>query len=234
MSIKINSNTDLEVLFNDATTAFFNEVRLVQDEKIVVALPGGRSIRPFLVSLVARAEELALDFWNRLEFFMVDERFVPVTDEESNFNLIRNTLHQVVEELILRERQLHPFTFEEGNEAAACDAYSEELAALGGRFHICCLGAGEDGHVAGLFPGHASLQESEARYLMLEDSPKPPPRRLTSSAALIGRSDAIFGFFIGEGKQEAFERFKDEQVSFEDCPAKILHKVSKGYLFTNL
>ena len=59
---------------------------------------------------------------------------------------------------------------------------------------------GEDGHIASLFPGHPAL-EDQNRVVAVEDSPKPPRRRLTLSMPFLLSSTRIWIVAIGGRKR---------------------------------
>ena len=63
------------------------------------------------------------------------------------------------------------------------------------------LGMGEDGHVASLFPG-VPLQEldSAVPFLAIENSPKPPARRISLSYAAIAAAKQVWVLVSGAGK----------------------------------
>ena len=44
------------------------------------------------------------------------------------------------------------------------------------------LGLGPDGHVASLFPNRSQIAATDSWVLPVENSPKPPPERITMSA----------------------------------------------------
>lgn len=46
-------------------------------------------------------------------------------------------------------------------------------------------GAGPDGHIASLFPGHELLKVKDRLVAFITDSPKPPPKRITMTFQLI-------------------------------------------------
>jgi 6-phosphogluconolactonase len=66
------------------------------------------------------------------------------------------------------------------------------------------LGMGEDGHVASLFPG-VPLQEldSTVPFLAIENSPKPPPCRISLSYAAIAVAKQVWVLVSGVGKETA-------------------------------
>jgi 6-phosphogluconolactonase/glucosamine-6-phosphate isomerase/deaminase len=62
-----------------------------------------------------------------------------------------------------------------------------------------------------LFPGHRALQEENARVLAIEDSPKPPPTRLTLSLQYVLRSRRVWIVAVGERKRALLQRAIERQ-----------------------
>jgi 6-phosphogluconolactonase len=187
--------------------------------KVVMALPGGRSIAHFLQ--IFKEEDLE---WNNIHFFMADERLVKITDPDSNFRLLSDVFFaELIKAGKLSVHNLHPFRMERG-----IKEYEVDLKAYGGKFDVVILGVGEDGHVAGLFPQLSVLKEEEY-FMEFHNSPKPPKDRMSSSRKLIEKADIGVLLFIGEGKKDAYKSFMDDKVSWKDCPAKILKKKAIAY-----
>ena len=67
---------------------------------------------------------------------------------------------------------------------------------------LTILGMGPDGHVASLFPG---MNHDGDLVVAVDNSPKPPPERLSFSLDLINRSDKIIFVVAGIDKAEAVE-----------------------------
>jgi 6-phosphogluconolactonase len=57
-------------------------------------------------------------------------------------------------------------------------------------FDVILLGLGPDGHVASLFPNRSQLAPTREWVLPVENSPKPPPERITFSLPVINRCGA--------------------------------------------
>jgi len=71
------------------------------------------------------------------------------------------------------------------------------------KFDLILISSGEDGHVAALFPNHHSVRKQAEYFLTMNDSPKPPPERMTASLSLLKRSTIALVLFYGEGKKDA-------------------------------
>jgi 6-phosphogluconolactonase len=76
-------------------------------------------------------------------------------------------------------------------------------------FDVVLLGMGEDGHTASLFPGHDwGDAPGSPDVLAVHDAPKPPPERVSLSAARLSRSAKVWFVVTGSGKCDALLRWK--------------------------
>jgi 6-phosphogluconolactonase len=63
---------------------------------------------------------------------------------------------------------------------------------------------GEDGHIASLFPGApAEIVHCPAPFLVVENSPKPPPRRISLNYAALAAATQVWVLISGAGKEKA-------------------------------
>jgi len=176
----------------------------------VLGLPGGRSVTGILDGLV----KAPID-WQQVHIFLADERKVPLADPESNYR-------EIAEHLAALRSSTEPGPAMNIHPCVAGAAeYSTEFSSIGDHFDVLVLGAGEDGHIASLFPGKTGIAEDAEFFIDVENSPKPPPRRISASLRLIQRSSSIVLLFIGAGKKEALKMFLDPSVSASRCPAKL-------------
>jgi 6-phosphogluconolactonase len=84
--------------------------------------------------------------------------------------------------------------------------YDRQLRALLGahadQIDIAVLGMGPDGHTASLFPGYPALDAPEDLLaIAVEDSPKPPPTRISLTPAALNR--AATAIFLVSGADKA-------------------------------
>ncbi len=204
-------------------------------DPLVLGLCGGRSVVGLLGALQAESVNQPRDLLGRIQFFMVDERLVPLTDEQSNYGGLKRLLFDnLVEQGVISAKQLHPFVIDTAQSDFGCSTYEEELRTVGGKFTVVVLGVGEDGHIAGLFPHHPALAEKEATFVHFHDSPKPPADRMSASPALITGAELSVILALGEGKRAAWSAFNDTSVAVESCPSKLALSANECLVVTDL
>ena len=153
-----------------------------------------------------------------VELWFVDERCVGPEDPDSNYAMVARTL--LAGSAIAPDR-VHRMRGELGPQAGA-EEYAQELAATFGErpaIDVAMLGIGPDGHTASLFP-HAPTLHQPATVLAVEDSPKPPPERITLSLGVL--RDVGLGVLLvtGESKAPALARALGDPS--DGCPASLL------------
>jgi len=163
-------------------------------------------------ALLPRLANAGVD-WPCTHVFWSDERAVPPDDAESSYRLARELW---LDPARVPAASVHRMPGEAADLAAAAAAHERELIAVCGdppRFDVMLLGVGPDGHVASLFPGHPLLAEQRKLVAAVEDSPKPPPRRLTLTLpALFGARFLVVAAF-GAAKAAAIAEALGDPVS---------------------
>jgi 6-phosphogluconolactonase len=92
---------------------------------------------------------------------------------------------------------------------------------------IALLGVGEDGHVASLFPGRPALQATDPTVLVEDDSPKPPPVRLTLSLDVLASAREVIVAAFGASKAAAVTQALEDPAS--ELPlARLLHRAARA------
>jgi len=143
--------------------------------------------------------------WSAWHIYFTDERCLPPADAARNSRMAGEAWLDHVPIPII---QLHVIPAELGANKAA-SAYVETLRTIG-EFDLVLLGIGEDGHTASLFPGHdwdSSPQSPDA--LAVFDAPKPPPERVSLSAARLSRTRRAIFLVSGESKRGAITDWRD-------------------------
>jgi 6-phosphogluconolactonase len=165
------------------------------------------------IALLRKASASALSGtvdWTSVHVWWGDERFVPAGDPERNEGQAQQAL---LHSLPLPEDNIHRMgsasEFATAEEAA--DSYSAAITRSGlPAWDVALFGMGPDGHVASLFPGHsvyeACLGDNSAltaQALAVQDSPKPPPARVTLTLAAINRAREVWIVAAGAEKAAA-------------------------------
>jgi 6-phosphogluconolactonase len=166
-----------------------------------VALSGGTTPVPFYRALAAKE---GIRGWDKTHVFLADERFVPATDPESNYRMIRETLLEAVD---IPDSNLHPVPTDLPDPGPAAEKYERDLKVFFRLrkgdlpvFDLILLGLGADGHTASLFPLSDALKERKS--LAVPVSPGGGKRdRVTLTLPVINSARNIL--FLVRGREKA-------------------------------
>lgn len=147
--------------------------------------------------------------------YYADERVVPLDHPDSNHKLCTEALFSKVP---IPAANIHPLDtslFDDLEELS--DAYEQELirefaqkdSARFPVFDLILLGMGPDGHTASLFPGHELLNEEDRWVAYIEDSPKPPAKRITLTFPVINHAFRVVFVATGTGKADTLKTVLD-------------------------
>ncbi len=180
-------------------------------ETFKICFSGGNSVKKLL-------ESFAFDIfhYSNWEIWMLDERCYPKDHPELNQTLIRELL---ITPFQIPEIQFHPMEY-----------YSEDDSNLQEyrngvnqckNMDLIIMGIGNDGHVASLFPKTDFLSEKE-NVILIQNSPKPPPRRMTLSMNYINQANRIIALALGDDKKELINLVKrDETLPVNHLNARV-------------
>ncbi|XP_055854057.1 probable 6-phosphogluconolactonase [Episyrphus balteatus] len=175
-----------------------------------VGLSGGSVINYLCRAIPAIDTDLS-----KWRLFFCDERFVPEADGDSTFGAYKSALIPVTK---LQEDQFIKINTDLTLEECAKD-YEEkilkEFQMEDGSipvFDLLLLGMGPDGHTCSLFPDHVLLNEKRRLITPIDDSPKPPPKRVTMTFPLINNANCCMFAICGAGKADIVKRiFVDKE-----------------------
>jgi len=149
--------------------------------------------------------------WDALDVWWGDERFLPSGHPERNETQARDAL---LDHVNVDRARVHPMAASDGGDGedldTAAERYADELAKAARpedhgpvpTFDVLLLGLGPDGHVASLFPGSPALYDDRI-VIPVRGAPKPPPTRLSLSAAAINAAHEVWLIAAGEEKAAA-------------------------------
>ncbi|PHH75557.1 hypothetical protein CDD83_4387 [Cordyceps sp. RAO-2017] len=193
-----------------------------------VAVSGGSLPKTLAAALLAppSGPSDVVDF-TRWEIFFADERAVPLDDADSNYALLKAELLDKLPE----DRRPAVHTIDAaalGDVQELADRYEQTLvASFASRdsvrlpiFDLLLLGCGPDGHTCSLFPGHALLRETDAWVAPIDDSPKPPPKRITLTLPVVTHAVRVAFVATGAGKKDIMKKIFD---STDDLPCTLVN-----------
>ena len=203
-----------------------NTLKPVHSEgrKAALALSGGNTPRQFFSVL----GNLYRDYegWQNTLFFWSDERCVPPDSQESNY--------KTAKEVFFDKAAVPPGNIYrimgENEPWQEAERYSSEILQnvtlrLGiPRFDIVCLGLGEDGHTASIFPGNLDLFDS-SRICEVAVHPATGQKRITLTGTVINNAARVIFAVSGRNKAEIVAEIL-ENPSSGMYPASLVRPLS--------
>ncbi|PZE28787.1 MULTISPECIES: 6-phosphogluconolactonase [unclassified Curtobacterium] len=197
---------DKQALGASVAARFITKIIDVIDDQgqASIAISGG-SVSTLVLAAIGQSPARESVDWSKVHVWWVDERWVPKGDADRNDT---GTESDFFAHVSIPDDNIHRMpSSDEGltiDEAAA--KYAEELAgsassdAMAPSFDITLLGVGPDGHTASLFPEFPQLAITDRSVVPVDDSPKPPPQRLTLTYPVINASQRVWVVLSGAEK----------------------------------
>jgi 6-phosphogluconolactonase len=134
-------------------------------DRVAICLTGGSSPRQ-LYQLLATEPYRNRIPWERVHWFIGDERFVPASDPLNNMGVAR----RIFLDSCAPAANIHPIPTDTADPDESALRYGRELKSFYGAeflqptrplFDLVLMGVGPDGHTASLFPGYPAIEETE-------------------------------------------------------------------------
>jgi 6-phosphogluconolactonase len=220
-----NSRADIKIIAAPDATALARAgaervvARILgNDGRAAICLSGGSSPKQ-LFELLATDDYRSRIPWDRVHWFMGDERFVPADDPLNNMAMARRAFL----DRCAPAANVHPIATEGVDVKESARRYEAELRSFYGAdrldrarplFDLALLGVGPDGHTASLFPGYPAAKET-ARWVV--DVPqahvKPFVPRITLTLPALASCREMLFEASGAGKRAILTRvFDGEQL----------------------
>lgn len=149
----LHSFDDAQALAAALSASIANTLRAAIDARgeALIAVSGGSTPKRLFEAL----SQETLD-WSRVTVTLVDERWVPDTDERSNARLVESQLLQHK----AADAEFVPLYVETATPEAGIGEVRTRVGAFKQPFDVVVLGMGPDGHTASFFPGGDRLGEA--------------------------------------------------------------------------
>jgi 6-phosphogluconolactonase len=128
------------------------------------ALSGGHTPELFFRGLATEPRSQSAP-WDKTHIFWVDERYVPVDSQDSNYRLAAETFLNKIE---IPEAHVHRIPTEYSDISDAVHAYERTIREVFGlregevpQFDLIVLGMGSDGHTGSLFPDSYAAYDTD-------------------------------------------------------------------------
>lgn len=175
--------------------------------RALIVLTGGGNGNRLLGYLRTQQQRI---HWANVHLFWGDERYVAENHDDRNEKQAREALLDHVD---IPARNVHAMPASDGETdgdlAAAALAYEQVLAgnAEPGQpapnFDVHLLGVGPEGHINSLFPNTPAVRETSRLVVSVDDSPKPPPQRITLTLPAVRRAREVWTMASGAEKADA-------------------------------
>ena len=196
--------------------------------KFVVALSGGNTPKR-LYQLLATPEFSKNIEWNKVFIFCGDERFVPHTDADSNYRMVKENL---LDYITIPQKNIFSIPTE-GKAKDCAKQYEQTIHSFFGKekivFDCVLLGIGNDGHTASLFPGTDILKEKNKliKEVWVEDK---EIWRISFTLPLINNSKQVIFLVAGKDKAEVVAKILRGKKEKPLLPSQLV-KSKKGIVY---
>ena len=196
-------------------------------DRVAICLTGGSSPQELYRLLATDAWRNKIP-WQRVHWFIGDERFVPANDALNNMGMARRTFLG----RCAPASNIHPIPTDSGSPEQAASRYERELKSFYGAevfdptrplFELVLMGVGPDGHTASLFPGYSALAETKRWVIGVPEAHVEPfvPRVTLTLPALSSCREMLFEV-AGSEKRAILTRV----LAGENLPANRAHSSS--------
>jgi 6-phosphogluconolactonase len=185
---------------------------ITENGRASIALAGGSTPQAAYRLLALEQYRNAVD-WSKVEWFLGDERFVPVTDDRSNEMMARECL---LGPLGIDESKIHGMVRTADPESSA-EAYESLLAKT--PLDLVLVGLGDDGHTLSLFPGEPGVFEKD-RWVIAAKAPVVASDRITLTPPAVWASELVVLAAAGNAKAAPLARALTGESDWSKTPSQ--------------
>ncbi len=196
--------------------------------RVAICLTGGSSPKQ-LYQLLATDGYRSRIPWDRVHWFIGDERFVPADDPLNNMG----TARRIFLDSYAPASNIHPIPTDTANPQEAARRYENKLQSFYGAdrldstrpsFDVVLMGVGPDGHTASLFPNYPALENTDRWVVEVPTAHVEPfVPRVTLTLPALGSCREMLFEVSGSDKRAILTRVLDG----EDLPANRAHSTGE-------
>jgi 6-phosphogluconolactonase len=207
-----------ETLYNHLASYLVDRILEINGDEgaVRICLTGGKSVLPIYKIL----GEQVLIPWEKVQFYLSDERLVDTKSEKSNQYQISQTFG---ENFLSEAGEVNFFETNLPIEQVIKN-YQEKLENIDGNlFDLTVLGVGPDGHIASLFPGGSYLRHHEDKVLATTAPAEfDVSKRVSLSIESLLDSKEILLLVVGDSKKYIPSEILQGTRKAVDFPVKFL------------
>jgi 6-phosphogluconolactonase len=196
--------------------------------RLAICLTGGSSPKQLYQLLATEAYRSRIP-WDRVHWFIGDERFVPADDPLNNMG----TARRLFLDSYAPASNIHPIPTDTANPEEAARRYQNELQSFYGAdrldasqplFDVVLMGVGPDGHTASLFPNYPALEETDRWVVGVPEARVEPfVPRVTLTLPALGSCREMLFEVSGPDKRAILARV----LGGENLPANRAHSTGE-------
>lgn len=220
---------DAAALAAEAAAVLIDVVEKTQAETGAVALSGG-STPKHMGALLAQSPYRETLANSTTHFFWGDERWVPLSDPESNAG---EAIRSFLKPAGVSPTRIHPYLTENILPEESAGLYADWLLPWAANEHgfpqlsLVFLGMGDDGHTLSLFPGTEAIHETRC-WVVPNQVPKLGAVRLTMTAPVVNAALEVVFLVGGAGKAERLASVLDGPIDVDLQPSQIIRPAVGG------
>ncbi len=220
---------DGAALAAEAASILLEVVERTSHRAGAVALSGGSTPKQMgkLLAGESMRDQIAA---SSIHFFWGDERWVPLSDPESNAG---EALRGFLTPAGVKPSHIHPFRIGDITPDESANLYAEWLLPWAPNVNsfpildVVFLGMGDDGHTLSLFPGTKAIHETH-RWVVPNDVPKLNTTRLTITAPVVNAARKVVFLVGGASKADRLTGVLDGPVDVDLLPSQIIRPLAGG------
>jgi 6-phosphogluconolactonase len=197
-------------------------------DRVAIGLTGGSSPKE-LYQLLATDPYRSRIPWDRVHWFIGDERFIPADDPLNNMG----TARRIFLDRFAPKANIHPIPTDTATPDEAARRYEDELKSFYGSdvldparplFDTVLMGVGPDGHTASLFPNFPAIEETRRWVVGVpKANVEPFVPRVTLTLPALGSCREMLFEVAGPEKRAILTRVLDG----ENLPAGRAHSTGE-------